>query len=229
VYWDGQVSQEGNLEEEAGLTIQGDRKMIGQGTVKYQQNLIYEFKGEGEDSMYLVEAPNYRRWTYSSLIDGTINGLEAVGEGGGFRSDMYIFATGGDVASLEARGNGFWFDYRIQERFDSVAMDIYLIDQTYGDPNDCPEEPKGWIGLRDENAYWYDLVFMPKDSEDDAGYLDEERSVCDGCGTLYLRGVQDESYGEYCPDFSSIWNGDIVDLPDANDFLLTIQQLQEED
>ena len=70
---------------------------------------------------------------------------------------------------------------------------------------------------------------MPKDADDDVGYLDEERSVCDGCGTLYLRGVQAENYGLICPDFSSVWNEDLVSLPDADDFLLTIQQLQQEE
>ncbi len=121
VYWDGSVSQQGNPEDPSGLTIQGDRTMIGQGTVKYQNDLFFEFKGEGQDSMYLVEAPDgYRRWTYSALIQGTINGSEAVEPGEGFRSDMYIYATGGDVASLEARGNAYWSDYLIEDKFDST-------------------------------------------------------------------------------------------------------------
>ena len=62
------------------------------------------------------------------------------------------------------------------------------------------------------------------------GYLDDERSVCDGCGTLYLRGIETtENYGTICPDFSDVWTGDWLDLPTEDDYLLTIQQLLDEE
>ena len=106
-------------------------------------------------------------------------------------------------------------------------MDLILTGETGAGPDDCTLEPKGWIGLRDENAYWYDLVFMPKDASDSTGYLDDEHSVCDGCGTLYLRGLETENYGQICPDFNDLWLGDTVELPAAEDFILTIQQLDQ--
>ena len=142
---------------------------------------------------------------------------------------MYMYATGGDANSLEARGNAYWPKTTIQDRFDSVAMDIYLVDEASAGPDDCALEPKGWIGIRDQDAYWYDLVFMPKDSDDSTAYLDDERSICDGCGTLYLRGHETENYGQICPDFSSIWTENWIELPEAENFLMTLQQLQQEE
>ena len=114
VYWDGNVNQSGTTDSASGLTINGSRSMMGQGTVKYNNDLLYEFKGEGSDSLYRVIAEGYERWTYSALINATINGIEATGEDQGFRADMYIYATGGDanmfffcptIALLEALGS----------------------------------------------------------------------------------------------------------------------------
>lgn len=228
MYWDGSVTMSGSPESPQGYTVDGQRALNGQGVVTIgNDEILFEFKGEGSDSLYLVEADNYRRWTYSSSIRATISGSESVGEGEGYRADMYLYATGGDTQYLEARGSAYWGDYRIQDRFDSVGMDLVLVGEDGAGPDDCTLEPKGWFGIRDENAYWYDLVFMPKDSDDTTDYLDEEHSVCDGCGTLYLRGIETENYGLVCPDFSSLWIEDVVSLPTADDFLLTLQQLQE--
>ncbi|MAA80552.1 MAG: hypothetical protein CL916_14955 [Deltaproteobacteria bacterium] len=224
--WVGTLEQSGDIESPEGNIINGTRQMSGQALVRVSGENIYEFKGTGQDALYRVQAPNYDRWTYSATINGTIQGSQANGEDAGFRSDMYIYATGGDANTLEARGNVFWKQHRIQNRFDSAAMDILLVDPASAGPDDCALEPKGWIGIRDENSFWYDLVFMPMDAEDDAGYEDEDRSQCDGCGTLYLRGNETQAYGEICPDFSSIWTETLIDLPQAEDFVFTFQQAQ---
>jgi len=225
-YWDGSVTQQGSTTSAEGLSVNGSRSMSGQAIVNANGETLYEFKGEASDSMYLVEAPDYRRWTYSSLVEGTISGTMATGASKGFRTDMYLYASGGNVDSLQARGNVYWFSNLINDRFDSAGMDLVLTGENGAGPDDCTLEPKGWIGIRDENAYWYDLVFMPKDADDTTGYLDEEHSACDGCGILYLRGIETENYGQICPDFSNLWLNDSVDLPDADDFLLTLQQLE---
>jgi len=224
--WTGSLEQSGDIESEVGLILNGTRQMSGQANVTVSGDTIYEFKGIGNDSLYRVQSPTYDHWTYSAAINGTIQGTESTGLAAGFRSDMYIYAMGGDTRSLEARGNVFWTSYRIQNRFDSAAMDIYLLDPSSAGPDDCALEPKGWIGIRDERSYWYDLVFMPMDSEDDAGYEDDERSMCDGCGTLYLRGTETIEYGQLCPDFSTIWTESLIDLPQAEDFVFTFQQAQ---
>jgi len=224
--WTGRLERSGDIESEVGEIINGTRQMSGQAVVSVNGETIYEFKGVGEDSLYRVQSPTYDRWTYATTINGMIRGTESTGLNSGFRSDLYIYATGGDTRSLESRGNVFWTSHRIQDRFDSAAMDIYLLDPSSAGPDDCALEPKGWIGIRDERAYWYDLVFMPMDAEDDAGYEDDDRSVCDGCGTLYLRGTETIDYGQVCPDFSSIWTETLIDLPQAEDFIFTFQQAQ---
>ena len=226
-YWNGNVNQNGSPDTDQGQTTNGSRSMAGQNVVTAGPELLYEFKGEASDAMTLVEANNYRRWTYTSTILGTMRGTRSVGEGEGFRADMYIYSAGGNRDIFEARGNVYWFDHRVEGRFDSAGMDLILTGEAGAGPDDCTLEPKGWIGLRDENAYWYDLVFMPKDASDSTGYLDDEHSVCDGCGTLYLRGLETENYGQICPDFNDLWLGDTVELPAAEDFILTIQQLDQ--
>jgi hypothetical protein len=232
-YWDSSVTQQGSPSSVAGYLLEGQREMIGQGIVNANGETKFEFKGTASDSFYFVEDPPiadqdpYNRWIYSSLVEGTISGTLATGSGNGYRTDLYMRVTGGDVDSLEARGNVYWFNSLINERFDSAGMDLVLVGENGAGPDDCTLEPKGWLGIRDENAYWYDLVFMPKDAEDSTGYLDEEHSTCDGCGILYLRGVETENYGKICPDFSGLWSGDnSIDLPVATDFLLTLQQLE---
>ena len=223
--WIGNLERSGDVSSPEGSIVNGTRQMSGQAVVRVNDETIYEFKGIGEDSLYRVQAPGYDRWTYSATINGTTQNAPASGQVG-FRSDMYIYATGGDISSLEARGNVFWTSHRIQERFDSAAMNIVLVDPETAVEDECALEPKGWIGLRDENSYWYDLVFMPMDAQDDIGYQDDEHSVCDGCGTLYLRGSETEAYGQICPDFSQIWDETLIDLPEADDFIFTFQQAQ---
>jgi hypothetical protein len=68
---------------------------------------------------------------------------------------------------------------------------------------------------------------MPQNAGDSTGYLDEDHSTCDGCGILYLRGIETENYGQICPDFSGLWlSENSMILPEATDFLLTLQQLE---
>ena len=227
MYWGGTVNQSGSPDSPNGYSLTGTRNLGGEAVVTAGNDILFEFRGEGDDSLNLIEAEDYRRWTYSSTMRTTLSGSEAVGEGEGYRSDMYIYASGGDVDYLEARGNAYWGNYRIQDHFDSVGMDLVLSGENGAGPDDCTLEPKGWFGIRDENAYWYDLVFMPKDADDTTDYLSDEHSVCDGCGTLYLRGIETENYGTICPDFSNLWIEDVVSLPTADDFLLTLQHLEE--
>jgi hypothetical protein len=226
VYWDSSITQSGDAEDAAGLTISGSRFMAGQGAVRQNNDLQFRFDGQGSDSLYLVEAPDYRRYIYSALIQGAVAGELSTGNEIGFRADMYLYTTGGDIDSIEARGDVFWFDDMIQERFDSSSMDLVMVGDNGAGPDDCPLEPKGWMGIRDQDANWYDLVFMPQDADDSTGYMDEDRSICDGCGTLYLRGLETQNYGTICPDFTNMWISDIVDLPQASDFMLSFQELE---
>lgn len=231
VVWDGTVTGDGDASSDAGRTVQGSRQMLANSVVGNDDDVLYEFDGEGSDSLYLVESPGYTRWTYSSLIEATVTGsivsdLTGATDGGGWRTDLYLYATGGNADYLEARGNIFLFGTRLSERFDSVAMDLSFTGPTGAAPDSCTAEPVGWIGLRDENAYWYDLVFQPADANDtDGSSADTQYSACDGCGTLYIRGIETIEYGEICVDFSWLWDANPLVLPEPEDFVFTIRDL----
>ena len=124
---------------------------------------------------------------------------------------------------LEARGNVYLFEGRIQDRFDSIVVDMELIGDLGRGPDDCVLEPRGYIGLRDTNAYWHDLVFLPRYEDDltNNGFPNEPLSVCDGCGTLYIRGVKTV---DVCVDFSSVFSGGLI-RPPIEDFVQSLHDL----
>lgn len=223
-YWSGTVTGEGTVESAEGRTVIGEREMIANGVVGDDSAVMFEFNGEGSDSLTLTQAEGYERWVYSSLLNATVTGTLVNADGGGWRTDLYLNATGGDADTLEVRGNVFFFVPRIQERFDSVAMDLTYAGFNGAGPDTCTLEPQGWIGLRDADAFWYDLVFQPTEVEDGAE-LDPRYSECDGCGTLYVRGIETIEYGEVCVDFSGLWNDGPVALPAPEDFIFTLRQL----
>ena len=224
VVWDGSVTGDGDASSAEGRTVEGTRRMMANSVVGNDDDVIYEFKGEGSDSLYLVEAKDYTRWAYSSLVEATVTGSTITDNGGGWRTDLYLYATGGNADYIEARGNIFLFDTLISERFDSVAMELSFSGPTGAAPDACTTEPIGWIGLRDENAYWYDLVFQPT-SKSDTSANDTPYNACDGCGTLYVRGIETVEYGEVCMDFSWLWQSAPVTLPEPEDFIFTIRHL----
>ncbi|MEL6342029.1 MAG: hypothetical protein AAFV53_02775 [Myxococcota bacterium] len=223
-YWNGDVAAEGTVDSAEGRTLVGSREMLASGVVGDDNSVMFEFDGEGSDSLTLTEATGYSRWVYSSLVNATVTGTLIREDGGGWRTGMYLNATGGDADTLEARGNVFFFVPQIQARFDSIAMDLTYAGANGAGPDTCTLEPQGWIGLRDADAFWYDLVFQPSEVEEGAS-LDPKYSACDGCGTLYVRGIETIEYGEVCVDFSGLWDDGPVTLPAPEDFIFTLRQL----
>ena len=49
--------------------------------------------------------------------------------------------------------------------------------------------------MRDENAWWLDIVFQPVGDDDGTtdNATDPDYSACDSCGTAYVRGVEQRS------------------------------------
>ncbi len=231
-YWEGSVQADGDLDSAEGLTTIGERKLQGDGVVGQGSAVLFEFDGVATDAITVNEAAGYSRWTYSSLVDGTVTGSSAFDGAsetpGGWRTDMYLFYTGGDVDLLEARGNIYLFERRLQTRFDSVAIDIEFVGPSGATPEDCAIEPRGWIGVRAENAWWYDLVFEPRFDEEGTGepYENDPYTACDGCGTLYVRGIAQEGV-QVCPDLSFLWAGALVP-PDPTEFALSIRDALED-
>ncbi|HND29393.1 MAG TPA: hypothetical protein PLA94_05310 [Myxococcota bacterium] len=220
--WDQSLSLEGDPEEEVGQTVNATRSLAGNGSVGDDNGLFVGFDGEGEEALYRVTAPDHSHWTWSSLVQGTVEGSNATALVGGWRSDLYLYSIGGDAEHLEARGNAYFPELRIQDRFDSLAMDLVLEGALGATSETCTLEPAGWIGLRDEQAFWYDLVFMPLN---DDGYTDDPYSACDGCGQLFLRGVEAPvDLGTVCVDLSGVFTQLVP--PNPEDFVFTLHQTE---
>ena len=219
--WRGELSAEGDPASDAGQTTVAERLLEGDAVVDDDDGVLLEFDGQGSDSYYAVEAPGYLRWTYSAQVAATVTGRLPLGDSGfpsGWRQDLYLRYTSGDEDSLEIRGNLYLLDERL-DRFDSFAMDFALQGEAGASPDECTLEPSGYIGLRDTNAYWYEVVFQPRDAESDPDVnYENPLSGCDGCGTLYVRGV---TVGEVCVDLSPIFA--TFTQPDLANHLLPVR------
>ncbi len=240
VWWDATANGNGQRDSAEGRTVEGSRQIEGDALVDQEGDARLEFKGTANDYLYRVDSDygaytttdgdqqgGYSRWIYRSTVDATVTGADLF-DGTltpkGWRSDLYLDITGGDVDRFQARGNVYLFEPQIEERFDSIQVDMDLPGRRGAGPDDCILEPLGWIGLRDPDAIWYDLVFLPRNTSDIIGepYENPELSACDGCGTLYIRGIE---AGEVCVDLSSIFDEAEDALPAIDDFILTLHEL----
>ncbi len=216
LYWETAASVSGDAASAEGLVTDAARTLVGDAVVGEGGVARFELDGEASDALTRTVAPGYDHWTWSSLVTGTVTGSDVfagTATPAGYRADLYLAVEGGDAARLEARGNLYLYEDRIAERFDSLALDLTYLG--VGGPSDCTLEPSGWLSLRDSDAYWYDLVFLPGDAEDVDTGLDP---ACDGCGTLYVRGVES---GEVCVDLSAAWDGRL-EPPDVSEFVWSI-------
>jgi len=225
-FWSNSALAQGLVTEPAGRTTNGSRRLEGRATVGSATELLFEFSGTADDSVYVSEGYDYETWNYTTLIEATVGGTDAMADSlmsDGWRTDLYLYYSGGDADRLEARGNVYLFEGRIQDRFDSIVVDMELIGDLGRGPDDCVLEPRGYIGLRDTNAYWHDLVFLPRYEDDltNNGFPNEPLSVCDGCGTLYIRGVKTV---DVCVDFSSVFSGGLI-RPPIEDFVQSLHDL----
>lgn len=217
-WWDSAISVSGD--DEGGTTIEATRELVADAAAGDSQDLRFGFDGEAEESIYRVEDGDYVHATWSSLVTASFDSTEGDDDGSDWRGDLYLSWTGGDVADLELRGNAYFYTTIIEDRFDSVGLDLTWASPASSDPESCTSEPTGWIGLRDTDANWYDLVFQPTD---DGDYADLPYTECDGCGTLYVRGIEQ---GTVCPsiDFDTFY-ADFVP-PDVQDFVFPLRELE---
>ena len=232
MWWETEVSGNGRVDEDAGRTTEASRVLEGDAVVAIEGDVRFEFKGDANDYLYRVDQGEgkdaYQRWIYRTTVDGTVTGSDLFGDGdvasGGYRTDLYLDLTGGDVDRLQARGNVYLFEPVIEGRFDSISVDMDLQGVRGAGPEDCTLEPLGWIGLRDPDAVWYELVFLPRITEDIIGepFPNEPLSICDGCGTLYVRGVES---GEVCVDLTDLFDTIESKLPVVDDYVLTLHEL----
>jgi hypothetical protein len=161
-------------------------------------------------------------------MDATVTGVDAFGVDTltpeGYRSDLFFFLSGGDVDAFEARGNVYLFTPQLRDRFDSVEVDLAFTGPASTAPDACALEPLGWVGLRDANALWYDVIFLPRYEDDIVAdpFPNDPRSSCDGCGHLYVQGIDQDI--EICLDFNFLFDG-TVPLPDPDDYVLPFHAL----
>jgi hypothetical protein len=229
IWWDTNLSADGDPATYEGRTTQGTRTMEGNATIDREDEdgaplTLFEFDGIASDSLYRVEAYGYERYVYSSQVDATVTGrdvFQGTTTPDGYRTELTMTLTGGDVDNFEARGDVYMFSEVFLDRFDSIGVDFELQGPLGAGPDTCTLEPLGWIGLRDSNAYWYDVVFLPRFEEDivDIDFPNDPLSVCDGCGKLYIPGVEQEGQ-TICIDFSFLFERGAVPLPDEEGYVL---------
>lgn len=206
----------------------GERTLKGTSTIESQgvdseMHRLFAFTGEGTDSFYASidsdgNASSYSRWTYSASVNATVSGSLIYPDGStisdGLREDLYLAYSGGSADQLTMRGDLFLLQETF-DRFDSVSLDLTLYGPKGAPPNTCLKEPYGYIGLRDTSAYWYEVVFMPMD-QSEAGADSPE---CDGCGTLFVRGV--EQPDPVCVSFDDIWQ--TLQPPVLTDYVYSVR------
>jgi hypothetical protein len=225
-WWDSDAQINGTSADIGGVTADGLRSLIADATVRRDNAPEWEFDGSLEESLHHTYGTGFDDFTWSSTLDATFTGTRAFDAHPdtpeGWRSDLYLFSQGGAVDSLEARGNVYLFQPVLHDRFDSIVMDLEIQGAAGAPPDTCLAEPLGWIGLRDADAIWYDLIFLPRTGNDvvDAPW-ENPLSNCDGCGTLYVRGVES---GEVCVDLSFVLS-DFIEPPDIDDFVLPLRGL----
>lgn len=232
-HWRGSASLLGDPLSDAGRVSNASRVLMGNGVVGDGAGPFFEWRGTAEDTLYRVEAGDYQRWSWTSSVVGTATGsdiFEPVSSplAGGLRTDLYLAAAGGDANSFTARGDAYFFERRLQDRFDSVSLDISMVGPLSAGPDDCTLEPRGWIGVRDSNAWWVDVVFQPT-GDDDLATADpnDPYTACDGCGTLYLRGLdQTIELGQVCPDLSPLWVDPLLQPAEPESYIYVIRELE---
>lgn len=189
----------------------GARALYGDATVAVGDLVEWEFDGEASDRL----EPLGGGYAYYSEVDATVTGLLAsnayVGPGG-YRASLFVDIETGDAPSFEADGDVLLYEDLFDGRFDSVHVDLEM-EASSPSPDVCTAEPRGTISFRDADARWYDVVFAPK-YHSNLDYEDE-RSACDGCGTVYWRGYEQRTV---CLDFDFLW--DALKTPTSTDFAL---------
>ncbi|MEQ1566216.1 MAG: hypothetical protein ABMA64_11310 [Myxococcota bacterium] len=228
VWWDFDATEAGDPGSLEGRTSEASRILQGDALVNTADGVRFEFDGTASDSLYQVEAYGYQRLVYSSTVDATITGSDAFAVDavtpGGYRTDLFQSITAGDVETYTARGSVYMFTPQLMERFDSIEVDLEIHGDLGAAPTDCLLEPLGWIGLRDPDAIWYDVVFLPRYEENitDQEYPNDPLSVCDGCGRLYVQGIEQEGM-DVCIDLSFVF--DAFAFPNSDDYVLPFHSL----
>jgi hypothetical protein len=226
--WNDGLSIEGEEGSPLGVTTLGARLLDGAAQVDDEGAPLFGFSGTGDDSLYVSEAEGYVQWRYASRVEARVRGSAAYpatgATAGGLLLGLELAYSGGANSALTARGDVHLPGGLIAGRFDSVSLDVSLDGPGAALPDECAGEPRGWISLRDSDAVWYDLVLQPRFAADATvdPFPNEPYSLCEGCGTLYVRGVES---GQVCVDFSALFDGRLQP-PEPDGYVLPLRAQQ---
>jgi hypothetical protein len=239
-YWDTNVDPGGNS---------GERSLTADATVTDGSGqILFDFDGEAGDA---INGGAYASTLVARRLSGTLVGL-----GNGLRGELDAewaddgtLSFFGAVTVLDGFGPPDTRDPNPANtpellnlpswepgmpRFTSVRFDLTW-------DGSCAMEPQGYVGIRGNEGFWFDVYFLPiYDPDEDTAqsnafpFEEIDNIDCDGVGTAFARNVslKEEDEGdpawtrEVSPDFAAI----VATLPTPTlaDFVLTLRQLPEE-
>lgn len=242
---------------EDGLTAQ--RSLIADAEVTDAAgNVLWAYDGESSDTFDTTGGGFAYSSSFTGLITGSMSGL---GQGlraqnnagmdgdGGFLAEWGSDGTMHFLGSVEAFDGFGPIDSRAgtepelagvtgwkpgQPRFTSVRFDL-TFDGT------CDAEPIGFLGLRGNEGFWFDVYFLPIfDPEEHTAqsnafpYEEIDNVSCDGVGTLFSRNADLKAFEatnpgwsrELAPDFDAILS--TLPTPTLDSYVYTLRNLPPE-
>ena len=254
-YWENVVDP--NLTE-------GDRSLTMDGVMRDADgNLLLDFDGEAADSL---NGNNYASSMTARVLRGSLLGLDGSGLRGeldaswgpsGMELDGSVHVEGGfgpadtrqpyrpgvdpdpaegiegrDPISPELQNVTGWEPG--MPRYTSVRFDLDF-------DGDCTLEPRGYVGVRGNEGFWFDVYFLPKyDPETDLAaasafpYESIDNVECDGIGTMFVRNLDLRAIEAGNPDWSREISVDFADIsasmptPSIDGFVFTLQNLPQD-
>lgn len=194
---------------------EGQRSLVSAAWVGTDDETFVQFDGDLDDSLRMRVAPGGGKTVegYSMSFDGIVGGSDLFADATGWRSTLEFDYQPGSFSII---GNLFMFEQVVDGRFDAWSYQLEEGDTT------CAKEPEGWLAVRAIDGFWFELDYeTPLDYGDTGKVPDTDPyAACDGCGTLYVRGIDQlerQEVGVLCPDFSTAWSG--IATPQPEDFL----------
>ncbi|HHO54428.1 MAG TPA: hypothetical protein ENK18_27050 [Deltaproteobacteria bacterium] len=210
-------------------------------------SVLLEFDGEASDSL---EGSAYS----SSLVARSLSG-SLVGFGSGLRGELDVSWSGDEMELFGSIHTNDGFgppDDRDPDpedtpelqnlpswepgmpRFTSVRFDLQL-------GGDCALEPQGYVGVRGNEGFWFDVYFLPLyDPEEESAqsnafpYEAIDNLDCDGIGTIFVRNLDlraaDEGDPEWSREVSIDFAGILASMPTPtlDEFVFTLADLPRE-
>ena len=240
-YWSSQLTDKDG-------TTSGERDMAMDGVIRdAKQNLLLDFDGEASDSIEFGSG-SYASTFVARQLSGSLLGaystglrgeMEAEWSGNAMRMIGSVHVEDGfgppdtrnpdpevtpELANLPGWEPGM-------PRFTSVRFDLEVDD-------DCALEPKGYVGVRGNEGFWFDVYFLPLyDIEEDPAlasafpFEEIDNVACDGIGTVFVRNLDlkeedeaDQGWSrEISVDLGAIMSA--LPTPTERGYVFTLQDL----